>query len=122
LQIDYRNAIYRIDDLRRETIFAGASLEDDMQLAIDGLRQDEITAELDRYLREQQVPSEKRDDIAENWQARYRFLPTAEFEPGATIKITVGNNGDPDSPPLFTDSITLSADRLMTTLFLELPP
>lgn len=123
LQIETRGKAYRIDDLRRQMVFTGAS-EEDFLLMSKNYNKTKTRQDLDDYLAKQGWPSNKREQFVTKLIGEVRQLECSELRSKDKVKITVGKtakneNQVPTTPKQILTMEYIVTDETEQTVWLE---
>jgi hypothetical protein len=89
LKIEAQGMVYRLDDLRRQIVFTGAS-EQDFLFMLKNYNKTNTLQELDEYFAKIGVPIAARKQSISTLVGEARQLESSELRSGNEVKITVG--------------------------------
>ena len=119
LRVTHAGMTYIIDDLRKQSVFIGAG-DHDAKMLLESLDREKNRKVLENYLADKGALGDMQDKFITTWEFEPRFVSTGEFQSSDGIELELGREGD--EKPLLKKQITVSADKTLQTIFLEVIP
>jgi hypothetical protein len=113
LQMSVGGKTIPIDDVRRETIYAGASAEE-IKYVLKGESPSDRKNDFVEHLSELGCPAEQQQGWADSWQSNPRIVATDEHGPGEAITIALRRRGA--EAPIARQEIKMTSFTIQTVV------
>ena len=120
LQIVRGGTTYTLENLLRQSVYAGTKYDEDVEWLIEKEKEEERLTIFRNYLASARIPEKDREDIILFWESNSRIISTVEFKGQDSVSIEIGRiKPDGTKKLVMRQEEMISSAPGIQTIFLE---